>query len=357
MYEDLNQIAQLMLNKEIESISRQTLENVKEMQNEYATLMGSTGVRSGQQEASIARAKIVGAEEMVRALFRVWVDLIKRRKGHISRPDVAFIASKVDAYASTKRGHLHRAFSEQRMGAVTSLVTEEAGRRMYAVATAVRRDLEIMARVDEAFPNVVVTEKERSMSQQPKRRFSPGRRVLVGHQSRPGTIVSVDHQPSDMGEFRHIVAMDPDGQTKPVLGCDLQPFPGLDEDLPPSTPAASSVIHGDQIINYGPVGSVGRHAQGVIHAHDHREAIGQMVDLQVLAVQLEQLRTEYRKTATSREDDKQIALLGDAADAAEKGDDKGVASILARTGKDVLKMAKDLGTDVVAKVIVEIMKG
>jgi len=231
---------------------------------------------------------------------------------------------------------------------------------MYSVAATVRRDLEIMAREYEAFPNVVVTEKERGMSQQPKRRLSPGRRVLVGHQSRPGTIVSVDHQPSDMGEFRHIVAMDPDGQTKPVLGCDLQPFPKLDEDLhqeSPSTPAASSVIHGDQIINYGPVGAVGRYAQGVINTNDRWDAIGQMADLKVLAVQLEQLRTEYRKTATSREDDKQIALLGDAADAAEKGDNKGVASILARTGKGVLKMAKDIGTDVVAKVIVEIMKG
>ena len=54
---------------------------------------------------------------------------------------------------------------------------------MYAVAATVRRDLEIMAWEYEAFPNVVVTEKERSMPQQPKRRFSPGRRVLVGHQS------------------------------------------------------------------------------------------------------------------------------------------------------------------------------
>jgi hypothetical protein len=29
---------------------------------------------------------------------------------------------------------------------------------------------------------------------------------------------------------------------------------------------------------------------------------------------------EYRKTATSREDDKQVALLGNAAEVAEKGD-------------------------------------
>jgi hypothetical protein len=38
------------------------------------------------------------------------------------------------------------------------------------------------------------------------------------------------------------------------------------------------------------------------------------------------LRAEFRKVATTREDDKQLALLGDAAEAAEKGDETGVAS-------------------------------
>ena len=69
------------------------------------------------------------------------------------------------------------------------------------------------------------------MTQTPKKRFSAGRRVLVGTHSRPGTIVSVDDQPADMGEFRHTVKIDQDGQILPVLGCDLQPFPELDEDL------------------------------------------------------------------------------------------------------------------------------
>jgi hypothetical protein len=359
MYEDLDQIARLRLNKEVERISRQTLERVREIQGECAVRAGSSGVRSGQQEASIAREKIDGAEAMVRAFFGIWVDLIKQRKGHISRPDVTFITGKVDGYANTQKGHLHRSFSQQRMGAVSNLLTEEAGRRMYAVAADVRRDLEIMAQEYEAFPNVAINEKERGMQRQPKRRFSPGRRVLVGHQSRPGKIVTVDERPGDMGEFRHIVAMDHDGQQKPVLGCDLQAFPGLDEDLThgyPPTPVASSVFQGDQIINYGPVGAVGRNAQGVINTHEQRTDNRQLVDLQVLAAQLEQLRAEYRKTATSREDDKQLALLGEAADAAEKGDDKGVASILAQAGKGILEMAKEIGTDVVAKVIAELAK-
>jgi hypothetical protein len=121
-------------------------------------------------------------------------------------------------------------------------------------------------------------------------------------------------------------------------------------------PAVGPVFHGDQINNYGTVGAVGRNAQGVVNVYERSSSVEEQVDLQVLAIQLEQLRTEYRKTATSREDDKQLALLGDAAEAAEKGDGKGVASLLSRAGKGVLKMAKDIGTDVAAKVIVEMAK-
>ena len=38
MYEDLNQIAQLKFNKEMESISRQTRDEVRDAQNDYAAL-------------------------------------------------------------------------------------------------------------------------------------------------------------------------------------------------------------------------------------------------------------------------------------------------------------------------------
>lgn len=57
MYENLEQIATLKFGKEMESISSQTREKVKEMQNEYAALIGSSGVRSGQHEAAVGRAQ------------------------------------------------------------------------------------------------------------------------------------------------------------------------------------------------------------------------------------------------------------------------------------------------------------
>ena len=151
MYEDLNEIANLRFNKELESISSQTREKVREMQNEYAALTGSSGLRSGPQEAAIGRAQIEGSERLVSALFDIWVDLIKRRNGHISRPDVDFIAKKLEGFTQAQRGHLHKAFSSQRMGAVVNVLTEEAGRRLYAATANARRDMAIMVREQELF--------------------------------------------------------------------------------------------------------------------------------------------------------------------------------------------------------------
>jgi len=124
----------------------------------------------------------------------------------------------------------------------------------------------------------------------------------------------------------------------------------------PPTPT-SPVFHGDQINNYGSIGAVGKRAQGVVNVYEQAANTEPQVDLQVLGAQLEQLRAEFRKVATTREDDKQLALLGDAAEAAEKGDGKGVASFLSRVGTGVLTLAKDIGTEIAAKAIIEMTKG
>lgn len=121
------------------------------MQNEYAALTNSSGVRSGTQEAVIGRAQIEGSERLVRALFEIWVALVKRRNGHISHPDVDFITKKLEGFAQTQKRHLHRAFSSQRMAAVVNLLTEEAGRQLNAATANARRDLAIMVREYELF--------------------------------------------------------------------------------------------------------------------------------------------------------------------------------------------------------------
>jgi hypothetical protein len=353
MHEDFEQIAHLKFGKTSQSISGQTLERVRDMQREYAARAPFPGARSGPHEAAIANVYIEGAERLARALCDVWVDLIKQRKGHISHPDVGFISAKVEGYTKTKKGHLNKIFAERRMGPAGLSSRQKAESRMRAVSIETRRDLEIMAHEYEVFLQNPVRETERKMERQPKRRFSAGRRVLVGQGSRPGTIVSVDDVPSTLGEFRHLVTLDSEGQAVAVLGCDLQPLPGLDEDL---TAQRGTTFNGDQIHNYSPVGAVGRGAQGVVNINDRSTNLLGDVDFQILAAQLETLRNEFRKTAVSREDDKQLSLLAEAAEAAEKGDDHGVSSFLSKVSKSVLGAAKDIGTDVAAKVIAEILK-
>src|SRR5258708_26729639 len=69
-----------------------------------------------------------------------------------------------------------------------------------------------------------------------KKRFSPGRRVLVGMGMLPGTVKSVDDVPSVMGEFVHEVLLDGKTETLKVVGCDIHPIPVLDSDLPGTNP-------------------------------------------------------------------------------------------------------------------------
>jgi hypothetical protein len=64
-----------------------------------------------------------------------------------------------------------------------------------------------------------------------KKRFSIGRRVLVGIGVRPATVQSVAGAPSILGEYEHEVLVDGKQQIERVLGCDLQPIPELDSDL------------------------------------------------------------------------------------------------------------------------------
>ncbi len=118
-------------------------------------------------------------------------------------------------------------------------------------------------------------------------------------------------------------------------------------------PSAGTYIH-SQINAYGPVGAIGSHSHGVVNVQNHHSAT-QHVDMNVLAMQLEQLRAAYRQTSTSREDDRQVALIGDAANAAERGDRHEVASFLSKMSKSVFEKAQDIGTDVAAKLIAELI--
>jgi hypothetical protein len=213
MYEDLEQIAKLKFGRELEAISAQTRERVREMQNEYAALSGSSGIRSGQHEAAIGRAQIEGSERLVQTFFQIWVDLVERRTGHIVRGDIAFIANKADGYAQTQVRHLRTAFAQQRAGAVVSLLAQEGEMRMHAASANARRELEIMAREHEAFPKHLSEDKNQSRPQKHDEEDKATRRTAE-------VLNILIASPSDVAEERDVVE-------KVILGWNASHFASM----------------------------------------------------------------------------------------------------------------------------------
>jgi hypothetical protein len=116
---------------------------------------------------------------------------------------------------------------------------------MHALCADVRRDLEITARQNEVLP--LRRQEGNRVVDVPKKRFSIGRRVLVGMGMRPAVVKSSDDKPSVMGEYRHVVVFGDSQEERRVMGCDLQPVPELDQDLGRSAPAIH--IHNSNVGN------------------------------------------------------------------------------------------------------------
>ncbi len=123
----------------------------------------------------------------------------------------------------------------------------------------------------------------------------------------------------------------------------------------PETEPGNTVVQGNQINNFGQIGALGDHAHGEVNLYSSAETING-VDLHALANELDLVIAELRKSASSRVDDRQIMLIGNAAESAEKGDRKGVISFLSKVGKGALLTAKEIGTDVAAKTLAELIK-
>ncbi len=96
-------MANLRFGKELETIAALTSSWIREAQQQYAALSPPPGVWSGPHEASIARIQMQGAEEIIHRFERMWVELISKRNGPMSRQDVAIITEKLRGNHATSR--------------------------------------------------------------------------------------------------------------------------------------------------------------------------------------------------------------------------------------------------------------
>jgi hypothetical protein len=123
---------------------------------------------------------------------------------------------------------------------------------------------------------------------------------------------------------------------------------------PPSS--HPTIIHGDQFNNYGTTGAIGPNSVGMINVHQQWTAIQNDIDLNDLPGELEQLRKHLQQRASSSADYQQLALLTEAEEHAKKHDGGKAMEVLSKVGKGVLDVAKDIGTEIAAKVIAKSMR-
>ena len=116
--------------------------------------------------------------------------------------------------------------------------------------------------------------------------------------------------------------------------------------------AIREVVMGDKYEVSGQAGAVGKEA----HAHDMSfqqiwASRASEIDLPQLAVELDTLRQELRRQATTREHDAAVAEVGAAAEEAEQGDGPGALRRLKAAGQWALNAATSIGTTVAAAAI------
>ena len=117
----------------------------------------------------------------------------------------------------------------------------------------------------------------------------------------------------------------------------------------------ATIIHGDQFNNFGQVAALGTHSVGTMDLRNQWTAIQNEVDLKALTRELEQLRGRLQQTASSSSDYQRLVLLSEAEEHAERHDGSKVLEALSKVGKGVLDVAKDIGTEIAAKVIARSM--
>ena len=77
--------------------------------------------------------------------------------------------------------------------------------------------------------------------------------------------------------------------------------------------------------------------------------------MNALTSELEQLRKHLQQSASSSSDYQQLALISEAEEHVKKHDGSKAMEVLSKVGKGALGAAKDIGTEIAAKVIAKLL--
>ncbi len=106
-----------------------------------------------------------------------------------------------------------------------------------------------------------------------------------------------------------------------------------------------AVVYGDQNINYGHAGAIGRHSIGVINYQQQWETVQNQVDLSALAIQLEQVIKQQSQSASSSSDFQQLSLLAEAKEHAERREGSKLMETIAKIGQSALPVLAKAGAE------------
>lgn len=260
------------------------------------------------------------------------LDVFKRWSGH------GFTVIELTEYWESDRIRLAEHWEESIVNRAMKQIEALTGATGEREITATGYDEELAARilqvVNEAFPNPIE-------SMDLKHRLSPEPSDAALSTALEALLLEELITGTPLRSGRHLDAL---AQIK-ITATGRRRLSGAQQ------PAASShVVHGDQIINYGQAGAIGRGSTGNVRDGNWSE-MSQSVDLPELARKLKELRSELLKRASSSDDYMQVALVTSAEEQADKQEGGKVLETLSRLRVGALSLARDIGVDIAASVI------
>lgn len=189
MYKGLEPIANLKFAKASQEISG-------EMRNVLGQALAGKG-RGGAREATKLQVGLQSAEKKCRALYEIWVDLISRKNGRLTRQDAAFIAGRIAQVLAGARTSLISGPDRPMLGSAGG----EIERRTQSILGSIRRDLEIRVREQEVFPK---PETEKAQNSHFHLNISNSKVSNLNLGSQVGSINSVLQSISGEGEAQHL---------------------------------------------------------------------------------------------------------------------------------------------------------